>query len=231
MAKPLILVVEDDRPLAEVLEYNLRQEGYDTLVAHSGQDGLNQARARLPQLVVLDLMLPVFDGLEVCRRLRADPVTREILVLMLTAKAEETDEVAGFNVGADDYVTKPFSVKVLLERIRALMRRRRGRVDDGNVLVSQGVLLDRDRHRVTAGNHLLDLTPSEFSLLEALLRQPGRVFSRSELIDSALGGDSLVLERTIDVHIRALRKKMGPHANLVETVRGVGYRFRDPIAK
>lgn len=231
MANPLILVVEDDRSLAEVLEYNLRQEGYDTLVAHSGQDGLNQARARLPQLVVLDLMLPVFDGLEVCRRLRADPVTREILVLMLTAKAEETDEVAGFNVGADDYVTKPFSVKVLLERIRALMRRRRGRVDDGNVLVSQGVLLDRDRHRVTAGNHLLDLTPSEFSLLEALLRQPGRVFSRSELIDSALGGDSLVLERTIDVHVRALRKKMGPHANLVETVRGVGYRFRDPIGK
>ncbi len=231
MAKPLILVVEDNRSLAEVLEYNLRQEGYDTLVAQSGQEGLNQARARLPQLLVLDLMLPVIDGLEVCRRLRADPHTREILVLMLTAKAEETDEVAGFNVGADDYVTKPFSVKVLLERIRALMRRRRGQVDTGDVLVSQGVLLDRDRHRVTAGSELLDLTPSEFSLLEALLRQPGRVFSRSELIDSALGGDSLVLERTIDVHIRALRKKMGTHANLVETVRGVGYRFRDPIAR
>lgn len=229
MAKPLILVVEDNRSLAEVLEYNLRGEGYDTLVAHTGQEGLNVARARLPQLVVLDLMLPVLDGLEVCRRLRADPLTQQILVLMLTAKAEETDEVKGFNVGADDYVTKPFSVTVLLERIRALLRRRRGATDSGDVLVSQGIMLDRTRHRVTAGETVLDLTPSEFSLLEALLRQPGRVFSRSELIDSALGGDSLVLERTIDVHIRALRKKMDHYADLIETVRGVGYRFRDPI--
>jgi len=228
MSKGQILIVEDDRSLAEVLEYNLRQDGYQTLVANDGQEGLRQAKLRSPDLVVLDLMLPMIDGLEICRRLRADPVTRNMLVLMLTAKTEETDEVVGFSVGTDDYVAKPFSVKVLLERIRALLRRRDGSNANGSVLVSQGILVDRERHRVTVDEKLLDLTPSEFGLLEALIRQPGRVFSRSELIDSALGGDSLVLERTIDVHIRSLRKKLGPHAVLVETVRGIGYRFRDP---
>jgi len=228
MPKAQIHIVEDDRSLAEVLDYNLRQEGYETLVSNDGQEGLQKTRLRSPDLVVLDLMLPLIDGLEICRRLRADPVTRNILVLMLTAKSEETDEVVGFSVGADDYVAKPFSVKVLLERIRALLRRRDNTNVDGNVLVSQGVMIDRERHRVTIDEKLLDLTPSEFGLLEALLRQPGRVFSRSELIDAALGGDSLVLERTIDVHIRSLRKKLGPHAVLVETVRGIGYRFRDP---
>src|SRR6186997_978742 len=228
MTKAQILIVEDDRSLAEVLEYNLRQDGYQTAVANDGQEGLRQARVRGPDLVVLDLMLPMIDGLEVCRRLRADPATRNTLVLMLTAKSEETDEVVGFSVGTDDYVAKPFSVKVLLERIRALLRRRDGGSNDDSVVVSQGVMIDRDRHRVTIDEQPLDLTPSEFGLLQALLRQPGRVFSRSELIDAALGGDSLVLERTIDVHIRSLRKKMDIHAALVETVRGIGYRFRDP---
>jgi two-component system phosphate regulon response regulator PhoB len=228
MSKANILIVEDDRSLADVLDYNLRQDGYQTIVANDGQDGLRQAKLRPPDLIVLDLMLPLVDGLEICRRLRADPVTRNILVLMLTAKTEETDEVVGFSVGTDDYVAKPFSVKVLLERIRALLRRRDGNINNGSVLVSQGVMIDRERHRATVEDRPLDLTPSEFSLLEALVRQPGRVFSRSELIDAALGGDSLVLERTIDVHIRALRKKLGAHAVLVETVRGVGYRFRDP---
>jgi DNA-binding response OmpR family regulator len=228
MAKAQILIIEDDRSLADVLDYNLRQDGYQTSVAYDGQDGLQQAKLRSPDLIVLDLMLPMVDGLEICRRLRADPLTRNILVLMLTAKTEETDEVVGFSVGTDDYVGKPFSVKVLLERIRALLRRRDGGTSDSSVLVSQGVMVDRERHRVTVDEKLIDLTPSEFGLLEALIRQPGRVFSRSELIDSALGGDSLVLERTIDVHIRALRQKLGPHAVLIETVRGVGYRFRDP---
>ena len=229
MPKARILIVEDDRSLADVLDYNLRQDGYQTSVASDGQDGLQQARLKPPDLIVLDLMLPIIDGLEICRRLRADPVPRNILFLMLTAKAEETDQVAGFSVGTDDYVSKPFSVKVLLERVRALLRRRDGNIASANVLVSQGVMIDRERHRATMADQILDLTPSEFGLLEALIRQPGRVFSRSELIDAALGGDSLVLERTIDVHIRSLRKKMAEHAPLVETVRGVGYRFRDPI--
>lgn len=229
MAKAKILVVEDDRSLADVLDYNLRQEGYETFVANDGQDGLNQSKLRAPDLVVLDVMLPVIDGLEICRRVRADPVTKKQLVLMLTAKGEETDQVAGFSVGADDYVAKPFSVRVLLERVKALLRRRGGSSQPGDVLVSQGILIDRERHRATVDETVLDLTPSEFGLLEALIRQPGRVFSRSELIDAALGGDSLVLERTIDVHVRALRKKLESHADLVETVRGVGYRFRDPV--
>lgn len=230
MAKAKILIVEDDRSLADVLDYNLRQDGYETFVATDGQDGLNQSKLRAPDLIVLDLMLPVIDGLEICRRVRADPVTSGQLVLMLTAKGEETDQVAGFSVGADDYVAKPFSVKVLLERVRALLRRNQSGGVNADVLVSQGVMLDRERHRVTVDERLLDLTPSEFGLLESLIRQPGRVFSRSELIDGALGGDSLVLDRTIDVHVRALRKKLDDHADLIETVRGVGYRFRDPSA-
>src|ERR1044071_4754056 len=149
MTKAQILIVEDDRSLAEVLEYNLRQDGYQTVVANDGQDGLRQARLKPPDLVLLDLMLPMVDGLEVCRRLRADPVTRNMLVLMLTAKTEETDEVVGFSVGTDDYVAKPFSVKVLLERIRALLRRRDGSANNGNVIVSQGMLVDSERHRGT----------------------------------------------------------------------------------
>ena len=228
MTKASILIVEDDRSLAEVLEYNLRQDGYQTTVANDGQEGLRQARLKPPDLVLLDLMLPLVDGLEICRRLRADPVTRNLLVLMLTAKTEETDEVVGFSVGTDDYVAKPFSVKVLLQRINALLRRKEQGTGDRDVIVSQGIMIDRRRHRATAGDRPLDLTPSEFGLLMALVRQPGRAFSRAELIDVALGDDAIVLERTIDVHVRALRKKMGRYADLVQTVRGIGYRLRDP---
>jgi two-component system phosphate regulon response regulator PhoB len=230
MAKTRVLIVEDDRSLADVLSYNLEQAGFETSVARDGQDGLRQAQIKTPDVVLLDLMLPLLDGIEVCRRLRSDPATLDILVLMLTAKSEETDQIVGFSMGADDYVTKPFSVKVLLERVKALVRRRDSTGEAGEVICSQGVMIDRRRHRATAGEHSLDLTPSEFGLLDALVRQPGRAFSRTELIDAALGNDALVLERTIDVHIRALRKKLGGHASLVETVRGVGYRFRDPAA-
>jgi two-component system phosphate regulon response regulator PhoB len=148
---------------------------------------------------------------------------------MLTAKAEETDQLVGFSVGADDYVVKPFSVRVLLERIKALRRRRTDVAEqDIDSIVCQGVTLDRKRHRAVVGNRNLDLTRSEFKLLETLIRQPGRAFDRSELIDAALGEDTLVLERTIDVHIRALRKKLDEQADLIETVRGVGYRFKEP---
>lgn len=228
MAKARILIVEDDASLAEVLEYNLSQEGYDVQVARDGQLGLREIRLRCPDLVVLDLMLPMIEGLEVCRLLRADPATAGLLVLMLTARSEESDELIGFSVGADDYVSKPFSVKVLLQRINALLRRKEQGTGDRDVIVSQGIMIDRRRHRATVGDRPLDLTPSEFGLLTALVRQPGRAFSRAELIDVALGDDAIVLERTIDVHIRALRKKMGRYADLVQTVRGIGYRLRDP---
>lgn len=228
MSKSRIQIVEDDSSLAEVLDYNLSQEGYETQVSRDGQQGLREIRLRLPDLVVLDLMLPMVDGLEVCRQLRKDPATQNILVLMLTARSEESDQLVGFSVGADDYVTKPFSVKVLLQRINALLRRRDQTKSDRDLIVSQGIMIDRRRHRATLGDKPLDLTPSEFELLTALVRQPGRAFSRAELIDVALGDDAIVLERTIDVHIRALRKKLESHADLIQTVRGIGYRFRDP---
>lgn len=228
MAKVNILIVEDDASLAEVLDYNLSQEGYKTQIASDGQQGLREIRLHCPDLVLLDLMLPMIDGLDVCRQLRMDPATQDLLVLMLTARSEETDQIVGFSVGADDYVTKPFSVKVLLQRINALLRRKDLSSSDRDVIVSQGVMLDRRRHRATVSDTPLDLTPSEFALLATLVRQPGRAFSRTELIDVALGDDVIVLERTIDVHIRSLRKKMNAHADLIQTVRGIGYRFRDP---
>lgn len=231
MPKTKVLIIEDDRPLAEVLAYNLKQAGYEVLCAHDGQDGILQAQMKLPDLVILDLMLPVVDGLDVCRRLRADATTKDMLIVMLTAKAEESDELVGFSLGADDYVAKPFSVKVLVERIKALRRRRAAAASEGDdVTNSQGISVDRRRHRATASGQPLQLTRSEFRLLDTLIRQPGRVFQRSELIDAALGEDTMVMERTIDVHIRALRAKLGEHADVIETVRGVGYRFRDQDA-
>jgi two-component system phosphate regulon response regulator PhoB len=231
MPKTQILVIEDDRALAEVLSYNLRAAGYEVLVATDGQDGLLKAQTRLPQIVILDLMLPVVDGLDVCRRLRAQAATRDMLIVMLTAKAEETDEIVGFSLGADDYVTKPFSVKVLLERLKALSRRRQIDFEEADATVKLGIAVDRLRHQALVDGRPLNLTRSEFRLLDTLIRQAGRVFCRSELIDSALGEDTMVLERTIDVHIRALRRKLGDRADVIETVRGVGYRFREHQAE
>ena len=228
MSTHRILIVEDNHSLAEVLEYNLRQEGYDTLVVRDGKQGLLAVHSYTPNLVLLDLMLPLVDGIEVCRTLRITPATRDLLVLMLTARSEEADQIRGFEAGADDYVTKPFSTKILLQRIHALLRRHSTGKADSEVVVSQGIMIDLVRHRVTIGDKAVELTPSEFALLKTFVRRPGRAFSRAELIDSALGDDIIVLDRTIDVHIRALRKKMGVHAILIETVRGVGYRLRDP---
>lgn len=228
MAKAKVLLVEDDRGLAEVVEYNLKRAGYEVYRSHDGRDALNQAQLKLPDLILLDVMLPVMDGIEVCRALRAGEETHDLLVMMLTARAEEADELVGFSVGADDYVAKPFSVAVLLQRIRALLRRRQDSVEPKSTVVSQGVSVDHRRHVAMVDGQKLKLTRSEFRLLSTMIRQPGRAFDRSELIDAALGEDTMVLERTIDVHIRALRKKLGEHADLIETVRGVGYRFKEP---
>lgn len=228
MAKKRILLVEDDRALADVLVYNLQQAGYEVTVAHDGRTALHQAHVVPQDLILLDVMLPELDGIEVCRRLRSSSGTREVLILMLTAKSEEIDQLVGFSVGADDYVTKPFSVNVLLQRVKALLRRLEAQADEREVIVTQGIVVDRQSHQATAGDRKLPLTKSEFALLEVLVRNRGRAFNRMELIDAALGDDAIVLERTIDVHIRALRKKLGTHAHLIETVRGVGYRFHDP---
>ncbi|MEI6525629.1 MAG: response regulator [Planctomycetota bacterium] len=228
MPKSKILVIEDDRAISEILVYNLDKAGYEVSLAIDGRDGLSQAQLKLPDVILLDVMLPVIDGTEVCRRLRSKPETASSIIIMLTAKTEEADQLIGFSVGADDYVTKPFSVRVLMERIKALQRRKTAKAEDENDVVSRaGITLDRRRYRVNVDAQPVELTKSEFRLLDTLIRQPGRAFDRTELIDSALGEDTLVLERTIDVHIRALRKKIGPKADAIETVRGVGYRFRE----
>jgi two-component system phosphate regulon response regulator PhoB len=227
MGRPRILIIEDERGLSDVLTYNFQREGYETLVAHDGQEGLRKAQTLLPDLVILDLMLPVMNGLEVCRELRAGERTRAIPILMLTAKAEETDQIVGFSLGADDYVTKPFSVKVLIQRVKALQRRHEGTPDTADTVEHLGVRIDRVRHQAYVHNQEVELTPTEFRLLECLLRQPGRAFARSQLMDAAIGEGALVLERTIDVHIKTLRRKLGPAGELIETVRGLGYRFRE----
>jgi two-component system phosphate regulon response regulator PhoB len=230
MTKPRILIIEDERALTDVLSYNLQREGYEPIVANDGQEGLRKAQTLLPDAVLLDLMLPVRNGLEVCRELRAGDRTRTLPIIMLTAKAEETDQVVGFSLGADDYVTKPFSVKVLMERIKALLRRREDDAAKTDVINHLNVRVDRLRHRAYVDGKELDLTPTEFRLLENILRQPGRAFTRSQLMDAAIGEGAIVLERTIDVHVKSLRRKLGPAGEYIETVRGVGYRFREDRA-
>ena len=230
MGAPRILIIEDERALTDVLAYNLQREGYEPIAVHDGLEGLRKAQTLLPDLIILDLMLPSLGGLEICRELRAGERTRDIPIVMLTAKAEETDQVVGFSLGADDYVTKPFSVKVLLQRIKALQRRLESGADPIDVVEHLGVRIDRVRHRAFAEGKELELTPTEFRLLECLLRQPGRAFTRPQLMDVAIGEGAVVLERTIDVHVKTLRKKLG-ETELIETVRGVGYRFRSEADK
>ena len=230
MPKSKILVIEDERALVEILTANLEREGFEVLTALDGQDGLRQAQLKLPDLIVLDLMLPLKPGLEVCRELRGGSRTRDIPIVMVTAKAEESDQLVGFAMGADDYVTKPYSVKVLIERIKKELRKRQSQDEpaSGAIIESQGVTIDRHSHRALFGGEELPLTPTEFRLLEVLVRQVGRAFTRYELMDAAIGEDAVVLERTIDVHVKSLRKKLGDAADLIETVRGVGYRFHEP---
>ena len=227
MSRRTVLIVEDERALADVLAFNLESEGFEVQVARDGRDGLAKARALLPDLVILDVMLPGLDGLEVCRELRADPRTRAVRVLMLTARGEEVDEVVGFRLGADDYVTKPFKMKPLVARVRGLLRRPDAAEETGDKVSGAGLALDRDRHTAELNGAPLDLTPTELKLLFTLMRQPGRPFSRHELLDASRGGDANSLDRTIDVHVRSLRAKLGPAGSAVETVRGVGYRFRE----
>jgi two-component system phosphate regulon response regulator PhoB len=222
-----VLVIEDEPSLTDVLAYNLKREGYDPIIAPEGREGLRKAQTLQPDLILLDVMLPGINGIDVCRELRTHPDTAHIPVLMLTAKAEESDQIVGFAVGADDYVTKPFSVKVLLQRNRALLRRKSAVEQSGEVIEYAGIRIDRRSHRVTLDDQPVSLTPTEFRLLETLLRQPGRAFSRHNLMEAAIGDNAIVLERTIDVHIKSLRKKLSDAGQRIETVRGVGYRFRE----
>ncbi len=226
MAKSKILIVEDEPALAEVLTYNLQREGYEVVAARAGHEGLRKGQMLLPDLIILDLMLPGLSGLDICRELKGSARTAHVPILMLTAKAEETDQVIGFAVGADDYVTKPFSVKVLLQRIKVLLRRVANPEPAGDILESSGICIDKRAHQVSVEGEPVSLTPTEFRLLETLLKQPGRAFTRPDLLESAVG-DSIVLDRTIDVHIKSLRRKLGDAGQRIETVRGVGYRFQE----
>jgi two-component system phosphate regulon response regulator PhoB len=223
--QPTILVIEDEQSIADVVIYNLQKEGFSVHWERDGRSGLHRAQTLIPDLVVLDLMLPGIDGLQICRLLKADPKTKIVPVMMLTARGAETDEIVGFNMGADDYVTKPFRVQPLIHRIKALLRRSDVTEVGKTVLTLHGIEIDRTNHTVKYKDAELEVTPTEFRMLWTMMSQPGRPFSRNELMETSRGEDANSLERTIDVHVRALRKKLGDTPDLIETVRGIGYRF------
>ncbi|HTR52966.1 MAG TPA: response regulator transcription factor [Kofleriaceae bacterium] len=223
----LVLVIEDEVDLATTLEYNLRSEGFQVRLAHSGKQGLASATAEpLPDVIVLDLMLPDLSGTEICRRLREQERTRELPVIMCTAKGEEIDRVVGFEVGADDYVVKPFSVRELILRVRALLRRVQRTEGEPALLRFGRLKIDRDAHRAWVDDGEIALTALEFRLLHAFLSRRGRVQSRDALLDEVWGMDADVTTRTVDTHVKRLREKLGDAGTYIETLRGVGYRFK-----
>ncbi|WP_417911101.1 response regulator transcription factor [Candidatus Electronema sp. PJ] len=228
MAKEKILLVEDAEDILELVRYHLAKEGYQVSCARSGEEALNAVRQTSFDLILLDLMLPGLDGLEVCRRLRRDAAMAHVPVIMLTAKSEETDMVVGLELGADDYVTKPFSPRVLTARIRAALRRAQQK-DDGEQadILSIGALqIDRSRYEVCVKGELVRLTATEFGILLCLTKRPGWVFSRYQIVEAVRGEDYSVTDRAVDVQIVGLRKKLGELGHYIETVRGVGYRFQ-----
>ena len=223
------IVIEDEADILEVIQYNLEREGYRVLTARDGKEGLQLIKKEMPDIVLLDLMLPSLDGIEVCRKLREDPITHSIPIIMVTAKGEESDIVLGLGIGADDYVTKPFSPKELMGRVKAVLRRGPLKEDRGagKRIVRDKVVIDAGRHEVLVGNKPVTLTATEFRLLHFLACHPGRVFTRDQLLNRVIGDGVIVVDRNIDVHVRAVRRKLGSYENLIETIRGVGYRFRD----
>lgn len=228
MRKYKIVVVEDEPDILEILDFNLQSAGYEVQTAGSGTVGLSLIRREMPDLVLLDLMLPGMNGTEICRALRRDDKTAAILIIMLTAKGEESDIVAGLKAGADDYITKPFSPRELLARIEAVLRRAE-RTDDSrrDQVIRHGELaIDTVRHKVELGDRAIPLTATEFRLLTYLAAHPGRVFTRDQMILNALG-DGMVVDRNVDVHVRSIRKKLESDVDYIETIRGVGYRFRE----
>ena len=228
MSESTVLVIDDEKDLLELVRYNLEKEHLSVIVASDGRSGLEIAQRHKPDLILLDLMMPGMNGLEVCQRLRGDTRTSRIPVLMLTAKAEESDKVVGLEMGGDDYVTKPFSVRELLARVRASLRRSSQPSDEGEVLRRGELAIDTARHDVTYAGKRVSLTATEFRILHFVASRRGRVLSRDDIIEGALGRDSAVIDRTIDVHVTSLRKKLGPGGAMIETVRGFGYRLSEP---
>jgi two-component system phosphate regulon response regulator PhoB len=230
MAKEHILIIEDEEDILALVQYNLLREGYRVTCATSGEDGLQQARTEAPDLILLDLMLPGMDGLEVCRALRKAPATAHIPVVMLTARGEEADVVAGLELGADDYIPKPFSPRVLIARVRTVLRRREREAapaDKSGVLRIHELTIHPGRNEVLVDGEPVELTFTEFRVLLLLANRPGWVFTRNQIVDAVRGESYAVTERAVDVQIVGLRRKLGESGKYIETVRGVGYRFKD----
>ena len=226
MAKEKIQIVEDDKDIAEMIEYNLSREGYTVSSVPDGETAVSRAKKDRPDLVILDLMLPGMDGFEVCKRLKNNEITARIPIIMLTAKSREADKVVGLELGADDYMTKPFSPRELVARIKAVLRRWEAPV--AGKMTKKGMLaIDSVKHRVTVDGKEVTLTHTEFKLLEFMAQRPGVVFSRDRLLDGVFGYDAKVYDRTVDAHIKALRKKLRKASDYIETVRGAGYRFKE----
>jgi two-component system phosphate regulon response regulator PhoB len=231
-----VLVVEDEQDLLDLLRYNLARDGYRVLTAESGETGLRLARTERPDLVLLDLMLPGMDGLEVCRALKGGKDTADLPIVMLTAKGEESDIVAGLELGADDYITKPFSPRVLIARLKAVLRRQvdeiegdsSGSIGDGSAVIrADGLTIDPQRHEVRVDDQAVELTATEFKLLSLMASRPGRVFTRHQIIESIHEGYAAVTDRSVDVQVVALRRKLGSAGGNIQTVRGVGYRYKE----
>ena len=223
-----ILVVDDEEDLLELVRYNLQKDGYRVECVGTGEDALKSARREPPELIVLDIMLPSVDGLEVCRRLKADAKTRDVPIIMLTARSEEGDMISGLERGADDYIAKPFSPRVLGARVRALLRRQdaQKRAELETTIEVHEISIHPGRHEVLLAGKPLELTYTEFALLQFLAKRPGWAYTRTQIVDAVKGEDYPVTERSVDVQVAGLRKKLGAHGSYIETVRGVGYRFR-----
>ncbi len=227
MPKAIVLVIDDEADLIELVRYNLEREGYAVLGAADGESGFSRAISEKPDVIVVDLMLPGIDGLEVCRMLRSENATSRIPIIILTAKISEADRIVGLEFGADDYMTKPFSPRELTARIKALLRRSAGYRQQPSVIRHGNLSIDPSSHEVRCGAKTIALTATEYRILEFLASHPGFVYSRASLIDGALGRDVTVLDRTIDVHIMSLRRKLGRCGAWIETIRGFGYKFRE----
>ncbi len=227
MARKRILAVDDETDILDLLRYNLKRENYDIITVETGEDCLDKAVSMSPDLILLDLMLPGIDGLTACRMLKENRKTKHIPVIMLTAKGEESDIVTGLELGADDYISKPFSSKVLLARIKTVLRRNESKEVNEDVVKCGNILLNSARRESTIDGKPVKLTYSEFEVLKLLASHPGWVYTRSQIVNEVKGDDYPVTERAIDVQIVGLRKKLGEYGTMIETVRGVGYRFRD----
>jgi len=233
MSKEKILVVDDEKDIVELLQYNLEKEGYKISAVFSGEQCLENVKSELPDLILLDLMLPEIDGLDVCKFLKNNPQTSHIPIIMLTAKGEETDIVLGLELGADDYIIKPFKVRELLARVKAVLRRTKNNIPpllkEKDIIKFKDLVIDSIKHQVTLKNIPLDLTSTEFNLLKFLASHPGKVFTREQLLDQVWLENSYIVDRAVDVHIRRLRQKLLTASEYIITIRGVGYRFKEEI--